>query len=507
MNPKLLGSFAFAFALLVGCASNKKETTSSTEVVAEKPAPARTEGGLYWTERAYPTGDKRTSVVVLESGTPGEVSAGVPYEYILRVRNISELNLENVVVMDKPRGNFDLRGSTPKTVDGKDLRWDLGNMRPKEVKEIRISGTALGEGQVIHCADVDWRSQFCSTTQVVKPGLTISKSATAATLICDPITYSVTVGNSGTGTTRNVVIEDRLPAGVETLDGKNTVQFTLPALEPGESKTFSWKAKATKTGRFTGMATARADGNLDARSGEVSTTVTRPVLAFEKKGTKQTYMGRAIAYEMTLRNTGDGEARDVLVSDTIPGGARFLEASEGAALEGNVVRWKLGTMAPGATKTFNMKISSAGAAKLRATATATAYCADTVTAMAETEVTGIAAILLEVVDLNDPVEIGGATTYVITATNQGSAPATNVRIAVTLEDGMGYGNATGSTKAEQTGQKVLFKPLPSLAPGEKASWRVEVKAVREGDMRIKVAMTSDQLERPVEETEATKFYK
>jgi hypothetical protein len=38
-------------------------------------------------------------------------------------------------------------------------------------------------------------------------------------------------------------------------------------------------------------------------------------------------------------------------------------------------------------------------------------------------------------------------------------------------------------------------------------WRVVVRAVEPGDVRMKVTLTSDQLTRPVEKTEATNFYK
>ncbi len=535
MTLRLFGTMALAFAVLAGCKTEGKETPPSERrvdlhiksdadqpaepVVVAEPAPraqpapraveptVRPSDGLYWTERAYPTGDKRTSVVVLESGTPGEVSVGVPYEYVLRVTNISDMNLENVVVVDKPRGNFALRSSVPRTAGGEELRWDLGALRPHEAKEIKISGSAVGEGQVVHCAEVDWRSIFCSTTQVVKPGLAISMTATAATLVCDPITYTVTVSNNGSGTTRNVVVEEKLPAGVETLEGKNTVRFSVPSLEPGQSKNFTWKAKANRTGRFTGVATAKADGNLTAQSGEVETTVTRPVLVFERQGTKQTYMGKPITYDLLVKNTGDGEARDVVVTAQFSTGSKFLEASGGATMEGNTIRWKFGTMQPGTVRTFNAKISYAEAALVHASATATAYCAEAVTVQSETQVTGIPAILLEVVDLTDPVEVGGSTTYVITATNQGSAPGTNIRIAVMLEDTMAYASATGTTRVEETGQRITFKPLASLAPGEKATWKVDVKTVGTGDTRLKVAMTSDQLGRPVEETEATNIYK
>jgi uncharacterized repeat protein (TIGR01451 family) len=48
---------------------------------------------------------------------------------------------------------------------------------------------------------------------------------------------------------------------------------------------------------------------------------------------------------------------------------------------------------------------------------------------------------------------------------------------------------------------------PALDPKDKATWRVKIKAVNPGDIRLKVQMTSAMLKRPVEETEATHFYK
>lgn len=116
--------------------------------------------------------------------------------------------------------------------------------------------------------------------------------------------------------------------------------------------------------------------------------------------------------------------------------------------------------------------------------------------------------MLEVIDVDDPVEVGKDTTYIITVTNQGSDHSRNVRVTCALEAGMEYvsssGPTTGTLGAE--GKVVAFEPLPSLAPKAKASWKVGVRALSEGDVRFKVGMTDDRLERPVEETEATHFY-
>ena len=74
---------------------------------------------------------------------------------------------------------------------------------------------------------------------------------------------------------------------------------------------------------------------------------------------------------------------------------------------------------------------------------ATAYCADAVNASAETDVKAIPAVLLEVVDVTDPVEVGTRTTYVITVTNQGSAPSTNIEIVCNLEENVRYVSSSG----------------------------------------------------------------
>lgn len=120
--------------------------------------------------------------------------------------------------------------------------------------------------------------------------------------------------------------------------------------------------------------------------------------------------------------------------------------------------------------------------------------------------TGIPAVLLEVVDVEDPIRIGERTTYVIKVKNQGSAAATNVRIVCILEDNYRYISSAGATASSLEGQTVRFFPLGALAPQAEVAWRVIVEAVRPGDVRFKTIMNVDQLTRPVEETESTHLY-
>jgi uncharacterized repeat protein (TIGR01451 family) len=120
-------------------------------------------------------------------------------------------------------------------------------------------------------------------------------------------------------------------------------------------------------------------------------------------------------------------------------------------------------------------------------------------------VQGIPAILLEVIDVSDPIEVGKTETYVITVTNQGSAPDTNIRIVATLDD-QEFVSSSGTTRGAAQANQVVFEPVASLAPGKQATFQLVVRCLKAKDVRIKFSMTSDQLTSPVEETEATRVY-
>jgi hypothetical protein len=175
-------------------------------------------------------------------------------------------------------------------------------------------------------------------------------------------------------------------------------------------------------------------------------------------------------------------------------------------VSGSKVVWQLGTLAVSASKKVSITYALTEAGSLAQVATAAAVCADTVAAAAETTVYGIAAVLLEVIDTEDPVQVGGQTTYLITATNQGSSPSTNVQVVATVEDAEEIVEASGPTPVTVEGNTATSAPLATLAPKAKATWQITIKALKPGDVRFRATMTTAELGRSVEETEATQLY-
>ena len=70
-------------------------------------------------------------------------------------------------------------------------------------------------------------------------------------------------------------------------------------------------------------------------------------VAITKLGPDKTVVERPTEYWMYPRNQGPYRARGVEVQDELPPGSQVLEASEGAVVVGDTIRWHLGNLEPG----------------------------------------------------------------------------------------------------------------------------------------------------------------
>jgi uncharacterized repeat protein (TIGR01451 family) len=121
-------------------------------------------------------------------------------------------------------------------------------------------------------------------------------------------------------------------------------------------------------------------------------------------------------------------------------------------------------------------------------------------------VEGIPALLLEVVDIDDPAEVGGEISYEIRVVNQGSCPCTNIRITCDVPEGLTPIDCQGATAHRINGTQIDFEPLPKLATKADAVYRVKVRGTQPGDYRFKVQMNCEQMKLPVNKEESSRVY-
>jgi len=453
----------------------------------------------------YPRPDY--GIVQVDKAMPQEVRLNTPFTYVIRVTNLTEMMLTEITITETLSRDFQFQAAEPLARSEDDrLIWEIDSLGPRASKSIRISGVATASRPLEHCTAITHTARNCAVVKVVEPTLELVKNAPPEALLCEPIPVEFIVTNTGTGIAQNVQIIDTLPAGLQTTDGKGKVVLEAGTLAAGESRQFSIKLRAAKTGTYVNKAVATSASGLKAESEATLTNVRQPVLTMTKTGPKRQYLGRSVTYQLTVTNKGDGPAQTTVIEDIIPPGVTNVEATAGAQFAGSKLTWELGTLEPNTSKTVQISYTPTREGELMATATATAYCAEPVSDSTRTAVTGIAAARLDVIDLEDPVEVGTNTTYLITVSNEGSAADSNVRVTATLDDKLQYVSSAGATAGSVMGKTISFAPLRSLDPKGKATWRIVVRGALAGDVRIKVTMHTDQLALPVEHTEATHIY-
>jgi uncharacterized repeat protein (TIGR01451 family) len=477
-----------------------------TYALADTQPQARRSESVTRTESAYPTGDKTTSVVLLERFTPTEVRVGQGFSYKVRLTNLTSATIEELVLTEQLPPGIQVGAIMPEPAsrEGNEATWTWPKLGARETKEIRISGSSAQQKDLIFCATVTFETVACATMRVVQPELALVKSAPPEVLLCDPIPLQFVVTNRGTGVARNVRITDTLPEGWTTTDGKRALAFEAGDLAAGQSRQFSASVQASQTGEFNNIAKVTEDSGLSAES-RATTVVRKPELVVSKSGPEFRYIGRPAEFKITVKNTGDTVAQDTTLVDTIPAATQFSAASDGGRFADGKITWNLGDIAAGASKTVSLTLKPTQRGVIQNRAVAQAVCAEG-RASATMEVRGIPAILLEVIDLHDPIEVGNNETYEIVVVNQGSADGTNIAITCTIPPEQDYVSSDGPTRAQVDGKTIRFALLPSLAPKAKATYRLVVKGTKAADVRFKVSILSDQIKTPVEETESTHIY-
>lgn len=234
--------------------------------------------------------------------------------------------------------------------------------------------------------------------------------------------------------------------------------------------------------------------------------VLRAELALRCDAAAEVVLGRSARVCLTLTNTGNASEPRAVLTLPVPAGATFLSATGGGRLEQGTVVWEWQTLSPGASQEVCVELNTSQIGPLTFDSAASGSRSSQVQSHCSTRVVGIPAVLLEVVDLSDPIEVGGEQTYEITVLNQGSAVLTNLKLACTLEPSQQFVSGTGPTTIRGEERSVAFESLHQLGSKETAVWRVVVKALEAGDVRFFTELKCDQFARPITETESTRQY-
>ena len=467
---------------------------------APKPAPApapapRMDGNCMF----LPTGDKATSALSICCKMPGEVMANQNFSYEVDICNLTGQALNNVVVVYTLEGARIVSSEPPISGTG----FAVGDLAPRQCRTVKVTAVATNTGTVKGCTSATWANALCCGTNVVSPALKITKAVTPNDItVCDMVTYTITVENTGTGNASNVKVTDNLPAGVTSSDGRNAMTWDAGTLGTGQTRTFSFQAKAGKPGSYVNNASAAADNNLSARSNDVSFSARQATLSITKQCPQKLRVGQPATFRITVANTSDSPATNVVVEDVIPSTFVFGSATDGGAVAGNAVRWNIGNLAARTSKELTVTFRSQGMGKVNNVARATATCADAVTANCDCEFIGTPDIGTLLTDNDGVVMVGDNHEYRVAVKNQGQIPLTGTKFTVTLPANVAF--VSSAFKHTVSGNKVIFD-CGTVNAGAEVNFTYLAKGTKAGEALSIGETTCNELQTPVRDDELTNF--
>ncbi|MBN1040239.1 DUF11 domain-containing protein [Clostridium botulinum] len=226
-------------------------------------------------------------------------------------------------------------------------------------------------------------------------GLVKSVSKTSASTN-DILTYTISIGNTGNVTANNIIVSDTIPTGTTfVINSVNVNGVNQPAVNPqngisignigpGSISTLTFNVKINSTipspnpipndsrvtYTFTVIPTVpngRSGGGISNKvNTQVNTAIINNATGGFNKAVSQNYadLGDVITYTLTLKNTGNTAANNVVVTDSIPNGTAFVLDSvtfNGTPQSGSVIAPPIGftisSLNPNEVATITFKVT------------------------------------------------------------------------------------------------------------------------------------------------------
>ncbi|HYM61142.1 MAG TPA: hypothetical protein VEZ11_09645 [Thermoanaerobaculia bacterium] len=352
-------------------------------------------------------------------------------------------------------------------------------------------------------------SANADTTVSSSADVSITKSAPGGVIPGQNITYTITVSNSGPDFASTVVLSDDTPANTTFVSATQTsgpafvctdpgvgntgtIQCTLDSFPIG-SATFQFVVQsdgALGNGVPISNTATVTDGNADPTPGDnsstaVTTTTTNVAdLSITKTAPATVFIGQSFAYSISIANGGPNNATNVTGTDVLPPGlvvGTIVMSQGSSSVAGNVVTLNFGTVNNGAGATATINVTPTATGTLVNTASVGATEADSNPANNTSQAS---TIVMPLADLSitkvlsaggGPYVIGSQIQFLITVTNGGPSPATNVTVTDPLPAGATFVSAVPS-QGSCSGTTTVTCTLGTLANGASATITLKMRA-------------------------------
>ena len=437
------------------------------------------------------------------SDSPDPVAAGEQITYVLSFSNSSSVSVTALGVTltnTLPSNTTFVSASDAGSVDNTNtlVTWSLGDLAPGDggirtlvvqVDSSLADGTLLGNSATLQ--DTQGNSAAASQTATVQstPILSLSVSDSSDPVAAgSEITYVLSFSNSSSAdeSAVGVTLTNTLPSNTTfvsasdegSVDNTGTlVTWSLGDLAPGGSGTRTLVVQVNSPlangTLLTNSATLKDTQGSSATSNENTNVQSASLLSLSVSDTPDPVeAGQEVTYKLSFSNSSSANdtAAEVTLTNTLAANTTFVSASDGGTVEGGIVTWSLGDLAPGAsgTRTLVVQVNLALANGTLLTDSAKLKDSQGNTAIANqtTTVHNIAGLSLSQGFDPDPPFSGGQLTITLSFSHSSSSNETAFQVTLTdtLPTNTTFVAASDGGIVNDTGTLVTWS-LGALAPG------------------------------------------
>lgn len=445
--------------------------------------------------------------VSLNWNIDGPLTLGQETHCKLVVRNPGTAVAQQVTVEARLGERVKLLSSQPQgIVRENQLTWELGNLQSGA--EVILETVFIPEqaGELPFSAIVKLGSGSVTRFVVEEPQLAIRMNGESSVVSGEIWNAEVTLMNPGTGAVRSARLEGQLPEGV-LYEGESQISLEVGEIPAGESRRITLPLTCSGGGEH--QLSLKASGlAVPARESELSWQVLAPDLQITSEGPSRRFVSRPAQYSFSLVNNGTTIAENVRVACVVPVGFELKEVGQNGQYDeqSNTITWKIDRIGEGETQRLFVDTVAKSTGQQIFLVRAKSDHGGQAAATCETRVDGISSVVLTVRDLDDPIEVGVETGYVLNLQNDGTQRLTDLELICELPPEVEFLSGTGPTEVDGGRGVIRIGRITELSPGQELTYQLKVRGNKEGSFRFQAKLSAPELNRPVLAEELTRIY-
>ena len=354
--------------------------------------------------------------------------------------------------------------------------------------------------------------------------VTIAQTGAEQVRLGQPITYTLTVKNSGNATVPNIVVRAVVPPGLKFKDRSQgaSLRWDLGALDPKQERTLTYAVETTKAGSFENLALVYAKERL-LHKAECPTKVVAPNLEITQEDQRIGYLYKTLSFKIKITNYGDACAKNVVIVDTLSHNLDYVKSSPRGVFKRSIgdrlatVTWRFAEVP--ANSIFEIE--------LEARVNQTGRGINSVRLISQApeppqlpvledsdwfELCAYATMSASIHDTEDPVEVGKTMTYIVRFVSVGSYACTRMEVTCRIPEEMEVIEAdgkgpTGILNFKHESRGIVFDVVPYFHPGEELLIHIVCKAIKPGSAYFTAIGTHTEFCDGVGDYEGTSVYK